>query len=356
MLGSRAALGDIGKTWSLQAPAWTTAGAPHEGLAGRLAALSDDQVVALLAETASGQANVHGNQAGVMEVEGAKIFVKKIALTDLERIGENEGSTANLFELPLFYQYGVGSAGFGAWRELSAYQRASAWTLSGERPHFPLLHHWRVLPRTPAPLSPEQLVRRQRLADYWDHSEAVRARLEAIVAAQASIVLFLEYVPETLHAWLQARANGQPPDPESEAAILRIHDQWRDAAAFMNDRGMLHFDLHSHNVLTDGEHLYVADFGLALCADFDLSPDERTFFETHRLYDRCYVDWAFVEWLLPPVEPTILTPALRARVDICAPVAKVFGAFLTTLREVSKRAPYPEAELEAALAAQARLD
>jgi hypothetical protein len=31
----------------------------------------------------------------------------------------------------------------------------------------------------------------------------------------------------------------------SEAAILRVHDQLHDAAAFMNDRGMVHFDLHA---------------------------------------------------------------------------------------------------------------
>ena len=43
---------------------------------------------------------------------------------------------------------------------------------------------------------------------------------------------------------------------------------------------MLHFDLHRHNVLTDGEQLYVADFGLAICADFDLAPAERAFFES----------------------------------------------------------------------------
>ena len=325
----------------------------HQALAARLAALSDDELAALLEDTASGQANVHGNQSGVIEVDGVKVFVKKIALTDLERTAENQGSTANLFDLPLFYQYGVGSAGFGAWRELSAYQQASAWTLAGECPHFPLLHHWRLLPRTAVQPSPELLAQRQRLADYWEHSDAVRARLEAISAASASIVLFLEYAPETLHAWLQARSTGQRPDAALEAAILRVHDQWRDAAAFMNDRGMQHFDLHTHNVLTDGERVYVADFGLALCADFDLSPAERAFFETHRLYDRCYVDWAFVVWLLHPVEPPILTPALRARVDRCTPVATHIGTFLKTLREASKTTPYPEAELKAALAAQA---
>ena len=65
----------------------------------------------------------------------------------------------------------------------------------------------------------------------------------------------------------------------------------------MNARGMLHFDLHRANLLTDGAQIYVSDYGLALCADFDLAPAERAFFEAHRLYDRGYVDWAFGEWL-----------------------------------------------------------
>ena len=42
---------------------------------------------------------------------------------------------------------------------------------------------------------------------------------KAISAASASIVLFLEYAPETLQAWLQARSTGQPPDAALEAAI-----------------------------------------------------------------------------------------------------------------------------------------
>ena len=328
----------------------------YDVLAARLAALSDDHLAALLAETASWRANVHGNQSGVIDVEGAKVFVKKISLTDLERTAENEGSTANVFGLPVFYQYGVGSAGFGAWRELQANLRASAWALSGKCPHFPLVYHWRAMPRTaPPPLSAEQQAWLERAPDYWDHSDAVRARLEAISAASASIVLFLEYVPETLQAWLGNRLTGQGLDAALEAAILRVHDQWHDTAAFMNERGMLHFDLNQHNVLTDGERVYVADFGLTLCADFDLSPVERAFFETHRLYDRCYVNWAFVEWLAPKSEAPVLTPALSALVDRCAPVANILGNFLNTLGKESKTAPYPVTEFEAAFAAQSNV-
>jgi hypothetical protein len=323
----------------------------HDGIAAHLAALGDDQLAARLAETDSWRANVHGNQSGVIEVDGARVFVKKIALTDLERTAE--GSTANLFGLPLFYQYGVGSAGFGAWRELQATLKASAWALSGECPYFPLAYHWRVTPRPPPPpLSADQEAWLERAPGNWDHSEAVGARLAAIRAASACIVLCLEYAPETQQAWLKGRL-AEPLDAAAEAAILRFYDQLGETVAFMNARGMLHFDLNPSNVLTDGEQAYAADFGLTLCADFDLSPAERVFFETHHLYDRCYLDAAFVGWLAPKAAAPVLTPALSALVDRCAPLADILGGFMRSLRRESKTTPYPAAELEAALAAQA---
>jgi len=38
-------------------------------------------------------------------------------------------------------------------------------------------------------------------------------------------------------------------------------------------------------MLTDGERLFFADFGLVLDADFDLAPDERAFLAGHRFFD-----------------------------------------------------------------------
>ncbi len=319
----------------------------HGSLSARLAGLSDQQLIGLLGTGTSWHAHIHGNQSGVVEIEGAKVFVKKITLTDLER--ENEGATTNLFGLPGFYQYGVGSAGFGAWRELAAYRKASAWALSGEHSSFPLVYHWRVLPRPERPqLTERQLDWLQKAPAYWNGSDAVRVRLEAIAAASATIVLFLEYVPQTLHAWLGESLAGPSLDA-AEDGILRLYEQVQDTATFMNARGMLHFDLHAFNVLTDGERAYVADLGLALCADFDLSPSERAFFEAHRLYDRGCVAWNFLEQLRSK-DGSALMPALDALVERWTPAARVVGAFIEKLGEESKTTPYPAAELEAALA------
>lgn len=324
----------------------------HERLSARLSAL-DDQELSVLLDTAPAWRNhIHGNQSGVIEVEGAKVFVKKIALTDLERLPENERSTANLFGLPTFYQYGVGSAGFGAWRELEAYLRASDWALSGACPYFPLLHHWRIAPRTSRPaLTREQLTWLDDAPAYWGGSEAVRARLEAIAAASATVVLFLEHMPESLDAWL---TRGLVEPAHDEADTLRLHDQLQEAAAFMNARGMLHFDLHAHNVLTDGDQAYVADFGLALCSDFELSPAERAFFDAHRLYDRSFVVWDLAERIAKkapaPPEPATALGALMGRYE---KVTSIFRRFFDGLAKGRRTTPYPAADLAAAFAALA---
>lgn len=327
----------------------------HDALATRLAVMSDaDLVATLAAEAVSWRASVHGSQSGVIEIEGTRVFVKQISLTALERADGGEGPTHNLFALPLFYQYGVGSAGFGAWRELKAYLKASAWALSGECPHFPVVYHWRVLPRSrPAPLSAEQRGWLDRAVSYWDGSDAVGARLRALSEATATIVLFLEHVPQMLDDWLRSRLESGHLDDAVEGAILRFHDQLLETAAFMNDRGLLHFDLSPFNVLTDDDQVYVTDFGLALSSDFELSPPEQAFFETHRLYDHCYVTWAFAQWLDPQKTSSALTPALTALIEGGAPVAGIFGRFLNGLSKGRKTEPYPAKALEAAVIAQA---
>src|SRR5215213_7205226 len=53
------------------------------------------------------------------EVCGFPVFVKRLPLTDEERGRPDD--TRNIFGLPDFYHYGVGSAGFGAYREVAGH-------------------------------------------------------------------------------------------------------------------------------------------------------------------------------------------------------------------------------------------
>ncbi|GAA0268587.1 hypothetical protein [Cryptosporangium japonicum] len=109
-------------------------------MSAALSARSDADLAALL-ETAPADAAV------TLRVDGVRIFAKRIPLTDRERA--RPGDTGNLFDLPTFCQYGIGSPGFGAWRELAANRFVSAAVRAGRTSALPLLHHWRVLPGRP---------------------------------------------------------------------------------------------------------------------------------------------------------------------------------------------------------------
>ncbi|QKW54176.1 hypothetical protein [Streptomyces buecherae] len=180
--------------------AWRSVGAA-------LARLGDRRIADLLAGATPLGSGIGGRSA-VLEVAGVPVFVKRVPLTERELRPEHARSTANLFGLPTWYQYGVGSAGFGAWRELATHTLTTRWVLADACQGFPLTYHWRVLPDTP----PEGFVAEFGGIDgavaHWEGSPAVRARLEAIGRAPASLVLFLEYVPHTLAGWLADLRDG----------------------------------------------------------------------------------------------------------------------------------------------------
>ena len=259
-----------------------------------LASLSNHALSELLAKaTPSENLAVGGGVAGLLEIDGTRIFFKKINLTDLERRPENVMSTRNIFELPLYYQYGIGSAGFGVWRELFIHNMTTNWVLTGVCQSFPLMYHWRILPKAIQPSSPEDLKILDELVAYWGGSQSIRLRLEAIQNASASLVLFLEHIPHTLEPWFEEKLTKD--DATAKAAVAMVEQDLATVVAFMQSHGLLHFDAHFRNILTDGAHLYFADFGLALSSQFELSQDEITFFETHRNYDQyetaiCLID------------------------------------------------------------------
>lgn len=126
-----------------------------------------------------------------LEIGRSKLFVKRVPMTGLEY--ENMFSTRNLYDLPAHYNYGVGSAGFGVFRELIAHIKTTNWVLQGAISTFPL--------------------------------------------------------------------------------------------TFLRQKGIIHFDAHFYNVVTDGERAYLTDFGLVLDRGFALPPPARAFFRRHTDYD-----------------------------------------------------------------------
>ena len=110
-----------------------------------LALLSDLALKRMVDQAPQVRPGIGGTSATV-EAEGVRVFVKQVPVTERELRPGNVRSTANLFGLPGFYQYGLGSAGFGAWRELAAHIMTTNWVLSDEHRAFALLYHWRLLP------------------------------------------------------------------------------------------------------------------------------------------------------------------------------------------------------------------
>ena len=129
----------------------------YAAVGARLSLVSDRRLEDAVG-AAPGLGSGIGGRSAEMQVEGVRVFVKRVPLTDVELRPKHARSTANLFGLPLFYQYGVGSAGFGAWRELAAHIMTTGWVLGDAYAGFPLLSPL----AGPAGHSPHRIRRRVR--------------------------------------------------------------------------------------------------------------------------------------------------------------------------------------------------
>ena len=333
--------------------------ARHTAVSAHLSSMSDREharVVATATELGTGI----GGRSMELNVDGSRVFVKRIPLTDIEMLPQNMFSTANIFELPTFYQYGVGSSGFGAWRELAAHTMTTQWVLDGEFPGFPAMYHWRVLPDFAPTGFVDEFGGVDDAVTYWEGSSAVRNRLEAIGTSKHSVMVFLEHVPHTLGEWIARQRNTSG---GVDAVVLWAENALAEGTAFMSAHGFVHFDAHFANILTDGQRLYFADFGLALSSNFALSVDESTFATRHLSYDglycagqllRCLVAERFTEterlgfpdsWI-GGLRPGNLTPDIDAFVDRHVRPSALLNDFHRSLVGESRTARFPLEEIE----------
>ncbi|MDC0766932.1 protein kinase family protein [Streptomyces sp. HD] len=335
----------------------------HTDIATSLALLSDHELAQLVAEGTPAGTGI-GGPTKVIEVNGARVFVKQVRLTDTELLAENVRSTANVFDVPAFCHYGIGSPGLGAWRELAVHTMTTNWVVAGRFAGFPLMHHWRILPQPSQPL-PDELADVERAVAYWGGGPQVRERIEGLRTASSCLALFLEHIPHTLHDWLGTQlATG-----DAQAACTLVEQRLEATTAFLRTHQLLHFDTHFHNILTDGGQLYLADYGLALSDRFPLTRQERDFFARHRDYDRAHTTWYLVIWLVTELygyRGQERTDFVRACADGARPGggipeaaagviarrargAVVMDEFRHRLEHESRLAPYPHEALRDAL-------
>lgn len=333
--------------------------AAHSAVSTALALRSDRELHDLVAGAEPLGSGIGGISA-LLTIDGTPVFVKRVPLTDLELQPEHARSTANLFDLPTFCHYGVGligAPGFGAWRELATHTMTTNWVLAQDFEGFPLMYHWRVLPH-PGQSLPEELADVDKAVAYWEDRPEVRRRIEALREASASIALFLEYIPQNLHDWLDDQVKAG--DEATERAFAMVEEQLRAGTSFMNAQGLLHFDAHFQNILTDGERLYFADYGLAISSRFTLSAEEAAFFAGHQAYDRRYTATHLALWLIAALyghrsddayaflracaqgePPTGIPPGVAAILTRHAPVAAVMTGFYRSFRTKGRQTPYP---------------
>lgn len=321
--------------------------ADYEKVSKKIAELGREGLAAILKDATQVHSGI-GGTAVKLEIDGVPVFAKLIAVSDLEMA--NPESTANLFGLPTFYQYGVGSAGFGAWRELEAHKMTTDWVLKDKRPNFPLMYGYAVVPREkPEPTNEERL---DEITRYWGGSEQVKERLKAIDGASNSVVVFLEAIGRS--SGLDPRLDYyiHPQSSEGDTTkpdMAMVESELNATCAFMERQGMIHFDAHPGNILTDGGRLYFADFGLATSVNFDLSVEEREFFEKNRGYDRSLATASLSHHpRAESGEELPILPEVRAVSDRYQAVSNRYRTFLTSLREdTTKATPYPAEEMQA---------
>ena len=243
----------------------------HAAMSSRLAFLNGAELGKLIRPILPPQRG--WGSSGVVKLGTANVFVKRIPMTQVEV--ENAYSTKNHYRLPPYYSYGIGSAGLGVWREIVAVIKTSNWVLDGSCPNFPLLYHHRVLKLRGRRAQPDS-AQHAAYIEYWNNNRQIGQFIEDRANASHEAVLFLEFIPYTLRRWLTRKLS----------RTGRVFEQMAGVTEFMRSKGMVHFDCHHWNVVTDGDNCYLTDFGLTMDKGFELSSSERKFCARNTFYDR----------------------------------------------------------------------
>jgi hypothetical protein len=241
-------------------------------LSSQIAQLDNAQLLSLFDNSESNDSSACWGRNYTITLGEFQVFVKLVPVTKIEF--DNLFSTKNLYNVPTYCNYGLGSTGFGVFRELVTHIKTTNWVLAGEIATFPLMYHYRIIPFSGkrADVDKEHY---KSYIEYWGNSENAGKYLLDRANAKYELVMFLEYIPHVLETWLLLN-----PDKLQQSL-----DELRTTIDFLRMKRIIHFDSHFRNVITDGEQIYLSDFGLVLDKSFALTKAEESFFEQNKCYD-----------------------------------------------------------------------
>lgn len=248
-----------------------------ENLSTALASLDDDGVLELLRRATSVGIGIGGSTKAA-SLDGSIVFIKQLPLTKLEE--SNPTATLSRLKLPFVSHYGIGSPSHGVGREFAAHRLTSDWVLKGEADFFPILLGSRIID-IPCESDLREFEGETSARQWGTQWPEVEQRLCEMKAASKSMVLFLEYVPETLGERLRSSIA----DGSARLFFAQAVEQIVAATTWMKSQGFLHFDVHPGNILVRQGKLLLTDFGLSLSSEFNLTAEERALLPAHDDFD-----------------------------------------------------------------------
>lgn len=241
-------------------------------LSSQIAQLDNVQLRSLFDHSESNESSTGWGMNHAIVIGESKVFVKRVPVTNIEF--DNLFSTRNLYDLPTYCNYGFGSTGFGVFRELVTHIKTTNWVLSGAIASFPLMYHYRIISLDRRRVDVDRS-RLKAYVEYWGNSTNAGNYVLDRANAKYELILFLEYIPHVLETWLLLNPN----------KLQKPLDDLRTTITFLRTKGIIHFDAHFRNILTDGKQIYLTDFGLVLDKSFTLTKDEESFFKQNTFYD-----------------------------------------------------------------------